>query len=176
MNKIQRYYKKHKEKILYKQKQKRRTIIGRLNRMYEEMVRRSKDISKPYIKIDELPTKDEFIKFALNSKQYVQLYEKWVASGYSWRLTPSVDRIDATKGYSLDNIQFLTRSENIAKGNKEKVRTKAKSVIVVKGSQKMIFPSAKAVAKFFNVSPVTIRVYINKQKLLRGWKINYATY
>ena len=53
MNKAQRYYKNHREKTLCKQKQRRRTIKGRLIRMYQEMVRRPKDLTKPYIKVND---------------------------------------------------------------------------------------------------------------------------
>lgn len=39
-----------------------------------------------------------------------------------WQPGPgfSADRIDATRGYEVGNIQFMTRSENIAKGNRER--------------------------------------------------------
>lgn len=47
-----------------------------------------------------------------------------------------VDRIDPTKGYSADNIQALTASENVAKGNRERrqaaVRRKIKGRHAVK--------------------------------------------
>jgi hypothetical protein len=33
-----------------------------------------------------------------------------------------IDRIDPSKGYSIDNIQVITTSENTAKGNRERAR------------------------------------------------------
>lgn len=35
-----------------------------------------------------------------------------------------IDRIDETKGYSIDNIQLLTCSENVIKSNKIQIRKK----------------------------------------------------
>lgn len=59
-------------------------------------------------------TKDEFLAFVKNSN-YLKLYKKWEKSNFDYKLSPSVDRIDNRKGYSLDNIQLITKSENSKK-------------------------------------------------------------
>jgi hypothetical protein len=41
-----------------------------------------------------------------------KLLKQWELSNYSKDLTPSVDRLDDFKGYSLDNIQLVTWAEN----------------------------------------------------------------
>lgn len=46
-----------------------------------------------------------------------EVFKAWALStGYTDEL--AIDRIDAKKGYSPDNCQWLTRSENTAKANK----------------------------------------------------------
>ena len=42
------------------------------------------------------------------------VYEK---SDYDRRLCPTVDRIDSKKGYTMDNMQWLTHSENSRRGS-----------------------------------------------------------
>jgi len=47
------------------------------------------------------------------------LYESWVASGYSMRMAPSIDRINSELGYVFDNCRWLTHSENSSLGGKK---------------------------------------------------------
>lgn len=44
---------------------------------------------------------------------YGVLHSNWVASNYSKWLSPSVDRLDNTKSYTLNNIQLGTWKENL---------------------------------------------------------------
>lgn len=53
--------------------------------------------------------------FVKNWEQYVRMYDKWKASGFEYRLSPSIDRLDDEQGYHLHNIRLLTRSENASK-------------------------------------------------------------
>lgn len=39
------------------------------------------------------------------------------ASGWSYKERPTIDRIDSSKGYSLDNIQVLSFIDNVLKDN-----------------------------------------------------------
>ena len=48
------------------------------------------------------------------------LWDTWHLSGRSYRLTPSIDRKDATRGYTLDNMQWLTHAENSGKVRPER--------------------------------------------------------
>lgn len=57
-------------------------------------------------------TIEEFKQFC-NETGYLELKGKL-------RKSASIDRIDHTKGYSLDNIQVLSLSDNGKKGNEEK--------------------------------------------------------
>jgi len=60
--------------------------------------------------------RSDFYTFAYKSKILKNLYRDWIKSGHVHKLIPTVDRIDNNKGYGLDNIQFLTLSENARKG------------------------------------------------------------
>lgn len=61
-------------------------------------------------------TKQEMVSFVEdNWAYYFNLYQDWKESDFARANSPSLDRIDATKNYSLDNIQFVTTSENCGK-------------------------------------------------------------
>lgn len=64
------------------------------------------------------PTKDEFIARMLGDPTFNALWDQWVTKGRPRKLAPSVDRIDPGRGYELDNIQFLTVSDNVKRRNK----------------------------------------------------------
>lgn len=67
----------------------------------------------------ELCSYAEFIDwFNKNKKQFIKLYKKWEKSGFERKLSPSIDRIDSSKGYSIDNIQWLALTDNCKKHNK----------------------------------------------------------
>lgn len=60
-------------------------------------------------------SKQEFFIFARKSN-YSKLYKNWVKNNFSRKFSPTVDRINNLKNYTLKNIQFLTFSENARKG------------------------------------------------------------
>jgi len=65
--------------------------------------------------------KDEWIRWCYkedNYKQFMKIYNNWVQANFERKLTPSIDRIDNSKGYNTKNLQWLTQSENCIKGNK----------------------------------------------------------
>lgn len=47
---------------------------------------------------------------------FISLYNNWQNNGFKRGLAPSIDRIDNAKGYCLDNIQWMTQSNNSKKG------------------------------------------------------------
>jgi len=53
-----------------------------------------------------------------NYKKFIAIYNEWVQSNFERKLSPSIDRIDNKKGYTVDNIQWLTQSNNSKKYNK----------------------------------------------------------
>jgi hypothetical protein len=42
--------------------------------------------------------------------------KKYEKSNFERKLAPSVDRIDPSKGYIINNIEFITMSENSSRG------------------------------------------------------------
>ena len=56
--------------------------------------------------------RDEFLRWARNDPGFVLCYRQWARSGYDKKLTPTVTRVDNTKGYTLDNIEFMSHSCN----------------------------------------------------------------
>lgn len=53
-----------------------------------------------------------------NMDVFDDLYATWEQSGFSRKLTPSIDRINNDKGYTMDNMQWITVSDNSKKGAK----------------------------------------------------------
>lgn len=54
-----------------------------------------------------------------NLQVFLMLYFEWAMNGFNRWDSPSIDRIDPNKGYSLDNLQWLTFAENCEKNNKD---------------------------------------------------------
>lgn len=61
-------------------------------------------------------TKTEFMNRFINDKVFLRLYKAWQESNFQMNLCPSIDRIDSTKGYTIDNIRFLEHGENCKRG------------------------------------------------------------
>lgn len=69
----------------------------------------------------EILPKEDFYNWILNNEKFHALFSRYEVSNYDIRLAPSVDRIDSSIGYTLNNIQILTNSENCAKTSRRKV-------------------------------------------------------
>lgn len=79
---------------------------------------------KTYVGRD-YPTKTEWEEWTQKTyKTFISLYRNWQDSNYDRKKAPSVDRIDNNKGYTVDNMQWLTLSANCVKANKEVKRNK----------------------------------------------------
>lgn len=50
-----------------------------------------------------------------NYKKFMIYYNKWVQSNFKKRLAPSIDRINNKIGYKVENLQWLSQSENASK-------------------------------------------------------------
>jgi len=92
-----------------------KTLKGKLVRTYRNMLSRVKGILKNKSHLYEgleIISKEEFYKWSINDPEYNKLFINWVASGYSIKYSPSIDRKDPKKGYILNNMRWLTHSEN----------------------------------------------------------------
>lgn len=97
-----------------------KTPNGFLMRMYRNMTSRVKGIQKKkahLYKGKEILPKDKFYKWAKSHKDFWKLFHSWVNSNYDRKLTPTVDRIDPLEGYFLDNMEWVTHSENSRRGS-----------------------------------------------------------
>lgn len=114
LQKCHDYYQKNKKMVSERGKKYRDSFERKILETYNSMVFRSK--KKGFTEIIE---RQDFFNFALSNQQYKQLYDNWILNNKEYRLTPSIDRIDATKPYILNNIQFLSVSDNAKKRNLE---------------------------------------------------------
>lgn len=92
-----------------------KTINGFLMRAYRNMYSRvtggQKNKNHIYLGLDIL-SKEEFYNYSRNNKDFLKLFKHWKEEGYPRKLAPSVNRINSNKGYSLDNIEWITQSLN----------------------------------------------------------------
>lgn len=148
-----------------------RSFDGRIRKMWETASRRTRDKGHK----GQMISQEKFFELASNSKEYKQLYKQWEDSGFATRLTPTLDRRDATKGYLPDNLQFLTYSSNVIKGNQEydKRPYEARQITVkaVKDKKTKTFKSLSEVSRFLNVHKSTITRAIQQGKPVDGWAL-----
>ena len=100
-----------------------RTMGGKLMRSYRNMLSRTSGIQWKKNHLyggKELLEKQEFYNFSYNDPDFNKLFDQWVDSDYQRKLSPSIDRIDASKGYFIGNIRWLTHSENSSLGARSK--------------------------------------------------------
>lgn len=97
-----------------------RTKKGKLVRTYRNMLSRVKGILKTKAHLYEgLPILDKevFYEWSLNNDDYHKIFNNWVDSDYDLKLSPSIDRKETDKGYTLDNIRWITFSKNCSIAN-----------------------------------------------------------
>ena len=97
-----------------------KTRKGFLMRLYRNMKSRTSGVQKMKYHLYEgksLLPKEDFYAWAIDHREFNRLFDDYEASGYERRLAPSVDRIDSSRGYSLDNMEWVTMSENSRRGS-----------------------------------------------------------
>ena len=92
-----------------------RTPKGRISCIFATQVSSSKQ------RKHSLPTytREELIAWAYRNNLHV-LHQQWEKSGYLKDYVPSIDRLDPTKEYSLDNIRLVTWKENNEKAYEDR--------------------------------------------------------
>lgn len=101
----------------YKRTVYEKTINGFLMRAYRNMKSRVTGVQKNYMHIylgKDILKKEVFYDWSRNDRAFLKLYKEWVNNNYDRRLTPSVNRIETNKGYTLNNIEWITNSQNSA--------------------------------------------------------------
>lgn len=96
-----------------------KTPNGFLMRMYRNMKSRITGVQAAKFHLyagKELLDKDEFYEWAKNSPKFWKLYEAYKYDNYNRKLAPSVDRINSSLGYCVENMEWVTHSENSRRG------------------------------------------------------------
>jgi hypothetical protein len=104
-------------------KYERTTPKGFLVRVYRNMLSRVRGIQRRkahlYVGREILP-KAEFYAWALAQESFWLLWHPWQAKNRPRDICPSIDRINADLGYTIDNMQWLTHGENSGKATTER--------------------------------------------------------
>lgn len=102
-----------------------KTVNGFLMRVYRNMKSRVTGVQKLkahiYLGLPILP-KEDFYVWSKNNLEFIVLFKIWQDIGYDRLFTPSIDRIDSSKGYEIGNIRWLTHSQNSREGAVSKKR------------------------------------------------------
>ncbi len=57
-------------------------------------------------------SREAFYSWSSNHPTFLSLYKQWFSSDFDRKLVPSVNRVNSNKGYTLDNIEWVTNSQN----------------------------------------------------------------
>ena len=60
----------------------------------------------------EIISRVSFYEWAQNRVDFNMLFLLWKEGGHKLKLKPTVDRIDSSRGYMIENMRWLTFSEN----------------------------------------------------------------
>jgi len=104
-----------------------KTKRGFLMRTYRNMQSRVTGVQhkKAHLYLDKsLLEREEFYGWANGDKGFNSLFKVWEMNNYEQKLTPSIDRVESSRGYDLDNMRWLTHSENSRLGAISKRRGK----------------------------------------------------
>ncbi len=96
-----------------------KTRSGFLMRAYRNMQSRVTGVqSAKYhlYKGKELLSREDFYEWAKNDWHFYELWIEYDRSGYQIRLCPSVNRVDSGYGYTVNNMEWVTHSENSCQG------------------------------------------------------------
>lgn len=155
----------------------RRTKTGVIKEIYRGQKRNSKDrgYDEPSYTLKELTL------FIFNQNNFDEIYKLWVDSGYDKNLTPSVDRIDDYKNYSLDNIQLMTWKENAKKSYDDRKNginnklNKAVNQLTIDSEFILNYHSISEASRALNISQSNINACcLNKRETAGGFKWEYS--
>lgn len=97
-----------------------KTMSGFIMRLYRNMKSRIEGVQKAKHHLyrgKEILSKEEFYEWANCSPMFRVLFRQYEESGYDRKQAPSVDRKDSTRGYTLDNMEWVTHSVNSQRGS-----------------------------------------------------------
>jgi len=88
-----------------------RTRAGLVTKIYGNQLNHSKTrghIPPKYSRVD-------LQEWLFLQDRFHLMYDEWVKSGFVKKLTPSIDRLNDSRGYAFDNIQLVTWEDNYKK-------------------------------------------------------------
>lgn len=104
-----------------------KTRKGFLMRLYRNIKSRIAGIQKAKFHLyqgKELTfSREQFYNQYLDDALFNGLFDIWECGGHDRKLTPSLDRIDSSKGYNFDNLEWVTHSENSRRGATKRIIT-----------------------------------------------------
>lgn len=106
-----------------------KTKKGYLVRTYRNMKSRCCGIlkSKAHLYAGlELIDKNEFYAWSLSDPDFMRLFIAYKESDFNLRMAPSIDRIDSKRGYILENMRWITFSENSRLGSMSRHRKRSR--------------------------------------------------
>lgn len=104
---------------------------------------------------------------------FMKLYNNWINKGMDKDYTPSGDRINSKKPYTLNNLQLLTWKENDLKGHKE--GTKSIYVYNQQGLPLKRFNTAKDARNTFKLWGLNPKKhYYRKNRFIVIYEDNYS--
>jgi hypothetical protein len=98
------------------------TKKGYLMRKYRNMLSRVKGIQKLKKHLyagKKILDKETFYQWSMSNKSFHMLWDQYFIKNMDRKFAPSIDRIDPKKGYEINNIQWITHSENSSRSNKK---------------------------------------------------------
>jgi len=108
--------------------------------------------------------KEEFLDFSKQDKNLLLLWNSWKSHNYDLKHCPSIDRIDPSIGYDIDNLQWVTHSHNSGKDKMVPVRAYKDGKLVGE------YESKKAAGEALAVHPSNIyNVYMGNRKSAGGF-------
>ena len=124
-------------------------------------------------------SREDFGVIANASDVLRRIHTEWIASGFQHRLSPSVDRIDNLLGYIEGNVQFVTHSANVSKGNSETDRRghlagNTKRVRMSREGETVEFENGKLASDYLGLSRTAVAGAIYRGCLVAGWSPEYV--
>ena len=94
----------------------RRSKIGKIRHLYTSQIHNSK------VRNHSLPnySYEELFIWITTKTNFNQLYDDWAKADFNKQLSPSCDRLDDFKPYTLNNLRMVTWKENKTKQNTDK--------------------------------------------------------
>ncbi len=144
-----------------------KTKKGFLMRCYRNMLSRVCGVTfkKNHLYLGkEILDKEIFYNWAILDSDFHKLFLNWEKVNYQQKLTPSIDRINSKKGYTLDNIRWITFSENSKTFGNSKLRVG--DVLEIREKYIPRIYTLKKLSDEYNISVSVISSIINR----KTWK------